>query len=485
MTVDNRYDRQMRDDDLYRPVFHITPPQGWLNDPNAPLKVNDTYHLFYQHNPEKPEWGNIHWGHVQTENLVTWEDRPVALTPENEGIDTDGCWSGCGIIDDGTPTLFYTGVDNGVQRQALAVATNSTLSTWRQDPANPVIAKPPPDVADDEFRDPFVHRVDSEWQAFIGAHSSTVGGCVLVYRSLDLREWQYGGRLFDETAADLRQPDDDGTVWECPLLVEFDKGALLIISEMETRNVRYWVGQLVDTRFYPDHGGILDAGDFYAPNVLDDGDRTLLWGWLPEAREPPGIDSWNGALSIPREVTLDRNNQLLVRPAHELHALRRESRIGSISSVTPVQTEHIDHPRGAAWEMATTIEMGRATAIEWILRSQSPDPEETIIRLDQAEERVIIDRSAASNHEWADASVIEAPVTFASDTTDIRLFFDHSIIEVFLNDRYCLTSRIYPVHNDDHTILLTAIGGESEVIDWTVWSLDSIWETPHTEDPPT
>ena len=41
----------MRD---YRPSFHVSPPTGWLNDPNGPIHRDGRYHLFFQRNPRAP-----------------------------------------------------------------------------------------------------------------------------------------------------------------------------------------------------------------------------------------------------------------------------------------------------------------------------------------------------------------------------------------------------------------------------------------------
>ncbi|KAF4495265.1 glycosyl hydrolases family 32 superfamily [Fusarium agapanthi] len=59
----------------WRPRYHLMPPTGWLNDPCAPGydAVHDVYHVGFQWNPKKPEWGDISWGSAVAKDLVSWE----------------------------------------------------------------------------------------------------------------------------------------------------------------------------------------------------------------------------------------------------------------------------------------------------------------------------------------------------------------------------------------------------------------------------
>ena len=107
----------------YRPQYHFRPPANWMNDPNGTLYHDGYYHLFYQHNPYRPRWGRIHWGHARSKDLVHWEHLPIALAPD-PGWKEVHCFSGCCVIaPDGTPTIFYTNISarsftTGVRRYA-------------------------------------------------------------------------------------------------------------------------------------------------------------------------------------------------------------------------------------------------------------------------------------------------------------------------------------------------------------------------------
>lgn len=74
-----------------RPAFHVTPPVGWMNDPNGFSLYQGEYHLFYQYHPYSTQWGPMHWGHCKTKDFVKWEQLPCALAPDTD-YDGQGCF---------------------------------------------------------------------------------------------------------------------------------------------------------------------------------------------------------------------------------------------------------------------------------------------------------------------------------------------------------------------------------------------------------
>ena len=151
-----------------RPRLHIMPPSGWLNDPNGVCRIDDRYHVFYQHNPDGPTHGNVHWGHASSDDLLHWTDEPIALAPIPESPNASGCWSGCVVDDDGVPTAVYTAVRDHAWNAGVAVArSDRTLREWRQDPV--IKVETPDDPAIAEVRDPFVFRFGGHRYAVQGA----------------------------------------------------------------------------------------------------------------------------------------------------------------------------------------------------------------------------------------------------------------------------------------------------------------------------
>jgi len=98
--------------DPLRPAYHLLPSHNWMNDPNGPIWWKGKYHLFYQLNPHAAVWGDMHWGHAVSPDMVHWRHQPIALEPTPGGADSEGCFSGSAVVLNGVPTFIYTGVQN-------------------------------------------------------------------------------------------------------------------------------------------------------------------------------------------------------------------------------------------------------------------------------------------------------------------------------------------------------------------------------------
>ena len=387
------------------PALHIRPARGWVNDPNGVCLVDGRYHVFFQHNPDAPWHGNVHWGHVSSTDLLRWEHHPVALLPRPGMIDAAGCWSGCVTDDAGVPTAVYTANPNDARHAVVALArSDRSLLSWQQDDAAVVATPVRPGL--DEVRDPFVFSYDGRRYAVQGAGHRNGRPQLLVWACDDLTHWQELGVLLtddDPVAAQLTPAN----IWECPNLVRIDDRWVLLVSLWAWANdthqlvgVRYLLGDLVaegiGLRFKATSSGVLDTGPaFYAPQVLPGTDRTLLWGWAWEiGRTPEQIiqAGWAGLLTFPRELFV-RDGDLCSRPAAELTGLRS----AELSSSQPWQ-EH-------AFEIVAS----------------GP----TILRLIEGNQQRTVVAVAGSVHDPA------------------RIFVDGSIIETFSGGAVH-TARAYP-----------------------------------------
>ncbi len=217
--------------DPLRPEFHLLPPHNWMNDPNGPIWWKGKYHLFYQLNPHAAVWGDMHWGHAISTDMVHWRHEPIALAPTPGGADSEGCFSGSAFVFNGVPTLVYTGVENAPpdsvtlddsagklrETQMLATAEDSDLLKWKKQ-ETPIIRTPPEGMAVTGFRDPCPWHEADGWYLGVGSGERGKGGCVLLYRSNDVRNWEYLHPLAHgkTTGRADTNPVDRGDMWECP-----------------------------------------------------------------------------------------------------------------------------------------------------------------------------------------------------------------------------------------------------------------------------
>jgi beta-fructofuranosidase len=295
-----------------------------------------------------------------------------------------------------------------------------------------------------------------------------VGGAALLYTGTDLTDWEYEGAVL------VGDWDGAGPVWECPELLQFGDCDLLHVSNYE--DVLYFLGDLRNGEFDVESRGVLDHGDFYAPQSMRDGDRYLTWGWLPEARdrEAQWAAGWSGAMSLPR-VLEATDGELRQRPAPEVTD-RRERRDISEQFLTLEAEDRRDPDTGGrALELDLTVALDDADAVTLSV-FESPDREERTEISYSRDGTLRVDRSRASADPRATADAQSMDVTPHDEPLDLRAFLDGSVVELFANERHCLTSRVYPTREDSTGVSLTAAGGSATVSELSAWQYGSVWD---------
>jgi len=319
--------------DHWRPVFHFAPKINWCNDPNGLVYLDGEYHLFFQFNPLGDTWGHMSWGHAVSENLVDWQELPVAI-PEKDGI---MAFSGSAVVDWENSSGFgrqalvaiYTGhnSETGFQDQRLAYSVDRGRN-WTIYVGNPVLER-----QSKAFRDPKViwYKPGGYWVMTVALADDK---SILFYHSNDLKAWEPCGS-FEFAAA------SEG-LWECPDLfpirdAEGHTRWILIVNMSGGLHAgtRYWIGQFDGSTFRPDAEGgqvemkRLDWGpDFFATvtwsDVPESDGRRLAVGWMNNwayAQEIP-THPWRGAMTQVRELLLvvedDGRARLIQQPAREL-----------------------------------------------------------------------------------------------------------------------------------------------------------------------
>ncbi|MFJ3441023.1 glycoside hydrolase family 32 protein [Streptomyces sp. NPDC086081] len=437
--------------DPHAPRFRVRPPAHWMNDPNGPFRWRGRYHLFYQHNPDAPVHANVHWGHASSADLAHWEHHPIALTPTPGGPDEAGCWSGCTVDDGGVPTAVYTGVDRhhtGLGTICLARAADPDdplLTAWVPSAA-PVVAGPPEGLDVVMFRDPFVFRHAGRRRALVGAGHADGTPSVLLYDCDDLTDWRFAGVLLDGRDPVARAAfGDRATGWECPQLYATGDGRWVLVLSLwdgHPWTTGYLTGRLdAGPRFVAHTGGRLDHGrDFYAPAVLQEPGRALLWGWSWEARERGDAD-WAGVLTAPRVVDVHPDGALRVTPAPELDRLR---------AAGPFVTAPGRAALPAAYDLTVTA---RGATTVSLLRSASGA--ELTVRLDPGTGTVTLDRAGWPRPGTGAPVVARVP---PGGELTVRVLVDGSLYELFAGDRATITERVYQRADDIRELDVTGPG---------------------------
>jgi beta-fructofuranosidase len=453
----------------HRPQYHFLPQANWMNDPNGMIQWKGVYHLFYQYLTAGVSTGFKHWGHASSRDLVHWTHLPIALAPTPGEPDKGGVWSGCAINNDGVPTVVYTGV--WPEAQCLATSDDELIE-WTKDPRNPVIAGPPPGLDATGFRDPCVWREGGHWYLVLGSGARGVGGMILLYRSDDLHDWVFVGPLLEGKI------EETGGPWECPNYLRLGDRRLLIFSPVPFMQAHYYVGDQVEYKFIPQTHGLLDHGGlYYAPQAFcDESGRRISIGWLLEGRTQDVMEEagWAGVMSVPRELSLGPDGDLRQRPVPELASLR----LGHYQMQANVwEGRQPVGIAGSALELDLTIDPRTATEITLELLASPQGEECTMVSYDPGRRMLTMDTRGASLDAGAQGRLTEAPLTLESGALRLRVFVDRSVIEVFANDRICLTGRAYPTKADATGVALVSSGGAAALQMLDAWTMSSIWSS--------
>ena len=457
--------------DWQRPTWHFLPPSCWMNDPNGLIQWGDQYHLFYQHYPFVAVHRDMHWGHAVSEDLIHWRDLPVALAPVPDSYDEAGVFTGCAVDNDGVPTVVYTatsGPGSQVQIQALATGSGEELVNWERHPANPVLTEVPAVSGQTrDFRDPFVWREDDGWYMVLGCRIEGAGGMLPLYRSPDLVDWEYLGPML------TGDPDRHGRMWECPNFFRLGDKWVLYFSAIRdgSDNLVFWMSGDFDGRqFHPEKDGVLDYGYYYAPlSIIDSQGRRLMWGWLREGRaiSEQVNANWSGVQAIPRVLSLDSQQRLVMEPAAELAAIR-----GAHTQLGPraVDGEVALDCGSLALELrASFAAQGRAG----LKLAQAPDGSYGAeISWDAARQELTVTRHDDSL--FNDSEPCTAPHELAADEAlELLVLLDGSVLEIIANGRTSITSRIYTASADCTGLALSGAGAQLNALD--VWQMKPTW----------
>ncbi len=463
----------------YRLQYHFSAPKNWINDPAGLIQWQDKYHLFYQYNPEKPEWGPMHWGHAVSKDLIHWEHLPIALAPPKKDNfeDNSGCFTGVSVANKGKLNLLYTTFKDqnfhpDATEETQSLATSEDGINFKKYKGNPVLEKVPP-KSTAGFRDPYVWKEGEDWKMIVGSGDGSKGKLPL-YKSSDLKNWEYLGVLYK---------GNPGTMWECPNFFKLGSKYVLLVSVNESRKqgAYYFVGEYKDNKFIPENKGRLDFGpDFYAPQVFKDKHgRAIMIGWMDHwgGIKPTQKTGWAGAMTIPRKLTLLPGGKVGVKPVEELKKLRSEKYHRDNIIIKPDDSGYLTEVKGRTLEVIAEFKVISEQLEQFGLKlRQSPGGrEETIVGYRPDTEELSINRNLSGIGE---KGIEKATVELKKDNIlRLHIYLDRSSIEVFANDGQEVGSvRIYPRWQESQGLDIFSRGGKVRLESITIWDLKSAWK---------
>ena len=499
--------------DYYRPSYHFTPLYGWMNDPNGMVYKDGEYHLYFQYNPYGSKWGNMHWGHAVSKDLVHWEHLDPAIARDPVGH----IFSGSSVVDKKNTAGFgknaiiaiYTNNSSVNHDEVQCIAySNDNGRTFTKYEGNPVLT--PFDGLKD-FRDPkvFWYEKGKCWYMIVSADKET-----RFYKSKNLKKWDYVSAFGKGLG---QQPCQ----YECPdffqLPVNGDKKKMKWVMTMNINPgcwfggsaTEYFVGDFDGKKFTcPDANEVkwLDWGkDHYATVTFSNtGDRVLGITWMSNwqyANLTPFKQN-RGANGLPRELKLyEKNGKYYISEdvAPEVYVLRKDTKNVADASVSD---EKMLAGVAANMEGAFEIEADVTPDANGIagIEISNNKRERTMIYFDMKQGKVVMDRTESGLTDFGKQAVphdIElawdkqlaaegkqparitnsinykndfalatwAPLSLCEDgkkTYHVDIFVDKSSVELFVDGgRIAMTNLVFPVAPYENVKLYTQ-GGKAE-----------------------
>ena len=455
--------------DLYRPLYHFSPPGFGLHDPAGLCRWQGKYHLFYLLSIPDVRWGR---GHAVSDDLVHWRDLPMLPTEFHGG--TGQVWA-----DENRVIL-------GNAASKLATACDPMLLDWTEHAT---------EIGGDNF---IWHKGNYYYLVRNGRRKAA---SLEILRSRNLTQWESMGLYLED-----RDFTDPGTDCSCPNVVSLGDGKHLILFYTHNQGPKYYIGtsDLQKGRFVIEEHGRMNygptmRGSLHAPSgFVDKNGRCIgIWNIFECLRDDDFSGTRGEVMSLPRRLFLtdkrtgegyDKRelNPLCIEPIEEIKKLR----------FNPVKVENVAVPangekilpavRGRAMELEAVIDPGKASEVGLrVLRS--PDGEEqTTISLfmhtwgwpwksDKRELMIDVTRASLSTKIASRSPEIGPLYLEDGELLRLRVFIDRSIVEVFANGRQCLTLRAYPTRKDSTGVSVFARGGEANLVSLDAYQMKSIW----------
>lgn len=438
-----------------RGQFHFSTKRGWNNDPNGMVYFNGEYHLFYQHNPYGWPWGNMHWGHAVSKDLVHWQELGDKLLPDDMGP----MFSGSAVVDwnntsglgkSGQPplVLIYTAAGNPTVQ---AIASSTDGRTFTKYSGNPVVKQ-----ITGGNRDPKViwHAPTKQWVMVLyvelaGKHT------IHFLTSPNLRDWK--------TASITEGVAGSGYLFECPdfFSLPVDGDATQSKWVLLGANSEYAVGTFDGTTFTPEHSKLPGqrGRGFYAPQTFSDipasDGRRIQIGWFQT--ETKGMP-FNQSMTIPLELRLISTTEgprLTFAPVKELTALRAKTHAIDSTTLSPTSANPLASVKAELIELRAEFEPGDANEVVFQVRGAT-------ITYDVKKQELVV-----NGHR--------APAPLRAGKQRLTIYCDRTGLEIFASDGLTYVPFPFQPNPEDLMVSVRAGGGNATLHKLQVYELKSAW----------
>lgn len=480
--------------DIYKTQYHGGPYQHWMNEPHAPLYYNGKYHLFFQENITGTYWRNICWGHLVSEDMVSWKPVKEAVCPAENTVVPDGVWSGGAAIDvNGVPVLFFTaGNDNFVKDGLLsnqnigaaypADLSDPELTDWVI--CNELAVKQESGQGrTGEFRDPHIWKEGNAWCMLVCSGSTkTNGGSVLLYRTEKLEvkgngvidmDWKYIGPVYE-----MKDPKTKyGTSWELPVILPISNEAgtrkryLFLFSPapagLADNKIYYYVGDFdVKTgKFRPDakykEPSVFDYGSnvFTGPSAFIDpvSGQVCLFSIMQDQRDgvEEGNAGWAHCVGLTRNIWLDENgNDVVMKPLKEISGLLGKVYTDMKNLSLDEANQELSKVKGDMLYLRIRIKMENAENFGFHLKSDGKKDDSSYIYHVKDQ---MITGNTKNKGKTAATNSVSGSLLLDSGKLDVECYIDRSLIETFFNHSKSVSMRSYS-KPESQKIELTADG---------------------------
>lgn len=485
--------RQELSVDKHRPFYHFISPEGRLNDPNGLCYWQGNWHLFYQAYP--PEDPRQHWGHAMSKDLINWKDLPLAIYPNPESK----VFSGTTYVEENRVIAMYHGTDAGTM---VAVSDDPLLLNWKKlNDGKPVIALPKPgEKLPYNVFDPNIWKKDGVYYTVLaGTRPIGPGGknmrAEFLFKSSDLEHWEYMHPFLEDDVYGL--VGDDGA---CPYFWPIgDKGKYILLHFSHKSGGKYLIGDYDKQR---DKFVVTDGGNFnhgpvsrggvHAPSAFPDGKGGVIALFNMNSGKPlGGKNGFSELMTLPRLLTLDEKGRLEMKPVGDIESLRKD-KVEQQNVVLSANKEIVlEKVMGDAMEINMEIDLKKSPAIELnVLRSPNKEEYTRIIFYKdggypdkESSDRkgrysaIAIDNSNGSilPNVWPRVTETADVWLEKNEPVKLRIFIDKSVVEVFVNDKQCISVRTYPGRNDSKGVSIIAKGNEALLKSIQAWQMKSIY----------